>query len=95
MLLVTGLVSINMEIALRRTYMATPNTKLVVAVVDCVCDGGFFGKSYASLGRISNVIPVNAQIPGCPPLPLTFCWAFSRSSAANWGQNSFVSIFLH
>ena len=70
MLLVTGPVSINMEIALKRTYASTPNPKLVVAVGDCGCDGGIFGESYASLGRIENVIPVDAQIPGCPPTPV-------------------------
>jgi Ni,Fe-hydrogenase III small subunit len=69
MLLVTGPVSVNMEVALKRTYTATPSPKLVVAVGDCACDGGIFGESYASLGRISNVIPVDAQIPGCPPTP--------------------------
>jgi Ni,Fe-hydrogenase III small subunit len=70
MLLVTGPVALNMEIALKRTYNATPNPKIVVAVGDCGCDGGIFGESYASLGRISNVIPVDAQIPGCPPDPI-------------------------
>ncbi len=69
MLLVTGPVSVNMEVALKRTFMATPNPKLVVAVGDCACDGGIFGESYASLGRIANVIPVDAHIPGCPPSP--------------------------
>lgn len=69
MLLVTGPVSVNMEIALKRTYDATPTPKLVVAVGDCGCHGGIFGESYASLGRISNVIPVDACIPGCPPTP--------------------------
>jgi len=69
MLLVTGPVSVNMEIALKRTYMATPNPKIVVAVGDCGCDGGIFGESYASLGAIDNVIPVDAHIPGCPPTP--------------------------
>lgn len=69
MLLVTGPVSVNMEIALKRTYVATPNPKLVVAVGGCACDGGIFGESYASLGKISNVIPVDAHIPGCPPKP--------------------------
>jgi Ni,Fe-hydrogenase III small subunit len=59
-----------MEIALKRTYLATPNPKIVVAVGDCGCDGGIFGESYASLGRISNVIPVDAHIPGCPPAPI-------------------------
>lgn len=69
MLLVTGPVSHNMEIALRRTYNATPAPKLVLAVGDCGCNGGIFGKSYASLGGVSNVIPVDACIPGCPPTP--------------------------
>ncbi len=69
MLLVTGPVSHNMEIALRRTYNATPKPKLVVAVGDCGCTGGIFGKSYASLGGIDKVIPVDARIPGCPPTP--------------------------
>lgn len=69
MLLVTGPVSRNMEIALRRTYDATPPPKLVVAVGDCGCNGGIFGESYASLGGINKVLPVDAQIPGCPPSP--------------------------
>lgn len=69
MLLVTGPVTRNMEIALRRTYDATPSPKLVVAVGDCGCSGGIFGESYASLGSIDKVIPVNACVPGCPPTP--------------------------
>ena len=70
LLLVTGPVSRNMEIALRRTYDATPDPKLVVAIGDCGCSGGIFGESYASRGRISNVIPVDVAVPGCPPTPL-------------------------
>jgi len=69
LLLVTGPVSKNMEIALRRTYEATPDPKLVVALGDCGCTGGIFGESYASCGRVSNVIPVDVAIPGCPPTP--------------------------
>jgi Ni,Fe-hydrogenase III small subunit len=69
LLLVTGPVSHNMEIALRRTYNATPPPKLVIAVGDCGCTGGIFGESYASLGGIDKVIPVDACIPGCPPTP--------------------------
>jgi Ni,Fe-hydrogenase III small subunit len=69
LLLVTGPVSHNMEIALRRTYNATPAPKLVVAVGDCGCNGGVFGESYASLGGVDRVIPVDARIPGCPPTP--------------------------
>ncbi|HEY5863336.1 MAG TPA: NADH-quinone oxidoreductase subunit B family protein [Casimicrobiaceae bacterium] len=69
MLLVTGPVSKHMAIALKRTYDATPDPKLVVAVGDCGCTGGIFGESYASLGRVSNVIPVDVEVPGCPPTP--------------------------
>jgi len=69
MLLVTGPVTRNMEIALRRTFAATPSPKLVVAVGDCGCNGGMFGKSYASLGGIDAVIPVDVYVPGCPPSP--------------------------
>mgnify|MGYP003693909041 CR=1 FL=1 len=69
LLLVTGPVSKHMAIALKRTYDATPDPKLVVAVGDCGCSGGIFGESYASLGRVSNVIPVDVAIPGCPPAP--------------------------
>jgi len=69
LLLVTGPVSRNMEIALKRTYHATPTPKIVVAVGDCGCNGGVFGESYASLGGIDKVIPVDAVIPGCPPTP--------------------------
>jgi Ni,Fe-hydrogenase III small subunit len=71
MLLVTGPVSHNMEIALRRTYDATPTPKIVVAVGDCGCTGGIFGANYASLGAVERVIPVDVRIPGCPPTPLT------------------------
>ena len=70
LLLVTGPVSRNMELALTRTYEATPAPKLVVAVGDCGCSGGIFGESYASLGRVANVIPVDATVAGCPPTPL-------------------------
>ena len=70
LLLVTGPVARNMEVALRRAYDATPEPRLVVAVGDCGCTGGVFGESYASCGRVSNVIPVDVAIPGCPPTPL-------------------------
>lgn len=70
LLLVTGPVSRHMVTALKRTYDAIPEPKLVVAVGDCGCDGGIFGESYASCGRVSNVIPVDWVVPGCPPPPL-------------------------
>jgi Ni,Fe-hydrogenase III small subunit len=69
LLLVTGPVSRNMEQALLRTYAAMPEPKLVVAVGDCGCTGGIFGESYASRGRVSNVLPVDVAVPGCPPQP--------------------------
>lgn len=69
LLLVTGPVSRNMEVALKRTYEATPTPKLVIATGDCGCTGGIFGESYASCGRVSNVIPVDVAVPGCPPTP--------------------------
>jgi len=69
LLLVTGPVSRHMETALQRTYEATPEPKLVVATGDCGCTGGIFGESYASCGRVANVIPVDVAVPGCPPTP--------------------------
>jgi Ni,Fe-hydrogenase III small subunit len=69
MLLVTGPVSAHMAIALKRTYDATPDPKLVLAVGDCGHCGGVFGESYASLGAVSRVIPVDVVVPGCPPTP--------------------------
>jgi len=69
MLLVTGPVSRNMEIALRRTYNAAPSPKLVVAVGDCGYNGGIFGESYASLGGVGKIIPVDVYVHGCPPKP--------------------------
>ncbi|MGH8508890.1 MAG: NADH-quinone oxidoreductase subunit B family protein [Gammaproteobacteria bacterium] len=70
LLLVTGPVSRHMETALKRTYTAMPDPKLVLAVGDCGRDGGIFGCSYASLGGVSAVIPVDVVVPGCPPSPM-------------------------
>jgi Ni,Fe-hydrogenase III small subunit/ferredoxin len=69
-LLVTGPVTRNMEIALRRTYEATPEPRVVVAVGACGCSGGIFGEgTYASIGGVDRVLPVDVYIPGCPPRP--------------------------
>ena len=69
-LLVTGPVSRHMADALQRTYAATPEPKLVIAVGDCgACGGVFGGKTYASLGGVADVIPVDLTVPGCPPTP--------------------------
>ena len=70
MLLVTGPVSRHMQAALKRTYEATPEPKLVIAVGECGANGGEFGVSYASCGAVSNVVPVDAVIRGCPPTPI-------------------------
>jgi Ni,Fe-hydrogenase III small subunit/formate hydrogenlyase subunit 6/NADH:ubiquinone oxidoreductase subunit I len=69
MLLVTGPVTRNMELALRKTWAATPDPKVAVAVGACGISGGIFGTNYASLGGVDAVIPVNVYIPGCPPRP--------------------------
>jgi Ni,Fe-hydrogenase III small subunit len=68
-LLVTGPVSRNMREALERTHRATPDPKWVVAVGDCAKDGGIFKGSYAIAGGVSDVVPVDLHIPGCPPTP--------------------------
>ena len=68
-LLVTGPVTKNMCEALKRTYEATPNPKWVVAVGGCALDGGCFADSYAVVGGVSDVVPVDFHIPGCPPSP--------------------------
>lgn len=74
LLLVTGPVTRNLEIALKRTYEATPEPKWVVAMGDCGCGtgtaGGLFGANYATVGPVREVIPVDVEIPGCPPTPV-------------------------
>jgi Ni,Fe-hydrogenase III small subunit len=69
-LLVTGPVTRNMKVALERTYAATPDPKWVIAVGDCGCGCGVFEGSYAVIGAVDNVIPVDLHIPGCPPRPI-------------------------
>jgi Ni,Fe-hydrogenase III small subunit len=68
-LLVTGPVTRNMREALERTYAATPDPKWVVAVGDCAVDGGIFSDSYAVVGGVHEVVPVDLHIRGCPPSP--------------------------
>lgn len=74
LLLVTGPVSRNLEVALKRTYDATPEPKWVVAMGDCAggCNlaGSLFNENYAACGKVSNVIPVDVEVPGCPPTPV-------------------------
>lgn len=69
-LMVTGPVTKNMREALERTYAATPDPKWVVAVGDCAFDGGVFAGSYACVGAVSEVVPVDLHIRGCPPDPM-------------------------
>lgn len=69
-LMVTGPVTKNMREALERTYAVTPSPKWVVAVGDCAIDGGLFAESYAVVGAVSKVIPVDLHIRGCPPRPV-------------------------
>ena len=68
-LLVTGPVTKNMKEALERTYNATPEPKWVVALGDCAATGGMFAGSYACVGGVGLVVPVDLHIPGCPPTP--------------------------
>ncbi|MBI3900371.1 MAG: formate hydrogenlyase [Gammaproteobacteria bacterium] len=86
MLLVTGPVSVHMEVALKRTYEATADPKLVIAIGDCGADGGVFGECYASRGRIANVIPVDVVVPGCPPTPTAILQGIITAITARVGD---------
>jgi Ni,Fe-hydrogenase III small subunit len=70
LLLVTGPVSRNMALALRRTWEAVPDPKLVVAIGDCGSGCGLLGENYATCGPVASVLPVDVAVPGCPPPPL-------------------------
>ena len=93
LLLVTGPVSRHMREALLRTYEATPEPRLVVAVGDCACSGGVFGESYASCGRVANVLPVDVEIAGCPPEPVELLRGILR--AVQRGRNPSTTIPAH
>lgn len=69
-LLVTGPVTRNMAEPLRRAYEATPDPKLVIAIGDCANNCGVFKDSYAVVGGVDKVIPVNVYVAGCPPEPV-------------------------
>ncbi|RAI46114.1 NADH-quinone oxidoreductase subunit B family protein [Rhodoplanes roseus] len=69
-LMVTGPVTRNMKVALERTYAATPDPKWVVAVGDCAAGCGVFGESYAVVGAVDKVVPVDLTLRGCPPRPI-------------------------
>jgi Ni,Fe-hydrogenase III small subunit len=93
-LLVTGPVTHNMRMALERTWRATPDPKWVVALGDCACSGGVFAGSYACVGPVSAVVPVDLHITGCPPRPVEILKglvalldAASRSGANSQGKS--------
>ena len=79
MLLVTGAVTRNMELALIKTYNAAPDDKLVVAVGACACSGGIFRDSYATRGGIDIIIPVDVYVPGCPPRPQAIIYGILKA----------------
>ena len=79
MLLVTGCVSRNMELALIKTYNATPDPKLVVAVGACACSGGIFRDAYAARSGIGSILPVDVYIPGCPPRPQAIMYGILKA----------------
>jgi Ni,Fe-hydrogenase III small subunit len=87
LLLVTGPVTRNMREALLRAYDAMPEPKLVVAVGDCGCDGGVFGENYASCGAVSNILPVDVAVPGCPPPPLEILRGILAAVAARSSES--------
>ncbi len=79
MLLVTGPVTRNMQLALVKTYNATPDPKLVVAVGACACSGGIFRDTYAAGYGIDSIVPVDVYIPGCPPRPQAIIWGILKA----------------
>ncbi|MFI9846861.1 NADH-quinone oxidoreductase subunit B family protein [Nonomuraea sp. NPDC051941] len=68
-LVVTGPVTRNMEVALRRTFEAVPEPRLVVALGDCARNCGVFAGAYGVAGAVGDVVPVDVEVPGCPPRP--------------------------
>lgn len=79
MLLVTGTATRNMQLALVKTYNATPDPKLVVAVGACACSGGIFRDSYATRNGIDCIVPVDVYIPGCPPRPQAIIYGILKA----------------
>ncbi len=85
LLLVTGPLSRHMLTAMRRTWEAMPEPRLVVAVGDCAKDGGVFGESYACCGGVLNHLPVDVLVPGCPPSPLAILQGILSAVAGRGG----------
>ncbi|MDD5729878.1 MAG: NADH-quinone oxidoreductase subunit B family protein [Candidatus Omnitrophica bacterium] len=85
-LLVTGPLSRNMLLALKKTYDAMPSPKFVITLGDCALDGGCFKDSYYCLGKIGDVLPVNLHIPGCPPNPgqiIKYLYSFLKNRSSS------------
>ena len=68
-LLVTGVVTRNMADPLRNTVAATPQPRVVIACGDCALNRGVFSDAYGVVGAVGEVVPVDVEIPGCPPTP--------------------------
>jgi Ni,Fe-hydrogenase III small subunit/ferredoxin len=79
MLLVTGTATRNMQVALAKTYDATPDPKLVVAVGACACSGGIFQDTYATCNGIDSIVPVDVYVPGCPPRPQAILYGILKA----------------
>lgn len=69
LLMITGGVTKNLLSALRDTYEATPNPKIIMAVGTCALSGGIIGENYANIGSVEKILPIDVMIPGCPPRP--------------------------
>jgi Ni,Fe-hydrogenase III small subunit len=68
-LLTTGVVTHNMRQPLLNTFHAVPEPRVVIAVGDCACNGGAFADGYGVVGPVGDVVPVDVEVPGCPPTP--------------------------
>jgi len=77
-LLVTGPVTHNMAVPLRKTYEAVPEPRVVISVGDCACDRGVFRGAYGVAGAVSDIVPVDVEIRGCPPDPETIISVLRR-----------------
>jgi Ni,Fe-hydrogenase III small subunit len=77
-LVITGPVTKNMELALMKTYDATPSPKFVIAVGTCAISGGIFRENEEVVGGVDKILPVDLYIPGCPPHPFTNLYAFVK-----------------
>jgi Ni,Fe-hydrogenase III small subunit len=85
--IVTGPVTRNLELAVRRTWEAVPEPRLVIAVGACACSGGIAGQSYASRGGVAGILPVDVFIPGCPPRPEAIIFGILTALGRHLGRS--------